>query len=90
MWRVLVEVDLLAQKEYFSLMETVTLKIDKKHITLLREEAKALGRSEASVVRDLIKQQSLRSHVDVRGRFVGGDFSFGLGRSFNRSLAGII
>jgi hypothetical protein len=51
-----VEVDLLAQKEYFSLMETVTLKMDRKHIALLREQAKVLGRSQAAVVRDLIQQ----------------------------------
>jgi predicted DNA-binding protein len=51
-----VGVDPLAQKEYFSLMETVTLKMDRKHIALLRNQAKALGRSQASVVRDLIEQ----------------------------------
>lgn len=37
-------------------METVTLKMDKKHIKLLSEQAKALGRSQAAVVRDLIDQ----------------------------------
>ena len=37
-------------------METVTLKMDKRHITLLKQEAKALGRSQAAVVRDLIDQ----------------------------------
>jgi hypothetical protein len=52
-----------AQKEYFSLMETVTLimeivtlKMDRKYIALLREQAKALGRSQAAIVGDLIKQ----------------------------------
>ena len=35
-------------------METVTLKMDRKHIALLKEQAKALGRSRAAVVRDLI------------------------------------
>jgi Ribbon-helix-helix protein, copG family len=49
-------VDLLPQKKYFCLMETVTLKMDRKHITLLKEQAKALGRSQAAVVRDLIDQ----------------------------------
>jgi hypothetical protein len=56
MRRVFVGVDPLAQREYFSLMKTVTLKMDRKHIALLREQAKALGRSQASVVRDLIEQ----------------------------------
>jgi hypothetical protein len=42
--------------EYYSSMETVTLKMDMKHIALLREQAKALGRSRAAVVRDLIEQ----------------------------------
>jgi hypothetical protein len=37
-------------------METVTLKMERKHIALLREQAKALGRSQAAVVRDLIEQ----------------------------------
>jgi hypothetical protein len=37
-------------------METVTLKMDRKHITLLKAQAKALGRSQAAVVRDLIDQ----------------------------------
>ena len=37
-------------------METVTLKMERKHIALLKEQAKALGRSQAAVVRDLIDQ----------------------------------
>ena len=40
-------------------METVTLKMDRKHIALLREQAKALGRSQAAIVRDLIDQHLL-------------------------------
>jgi len=35
-------------------METVTLKMDRRHIALLKEQAKALGRSQAAIVRDLI------------------------------------
>ena len=35
-------------------METVTLKLDRKHIKLLSEQAKAVGHSRAAVVRDLI------------------------------------
>ncbi len=41
-------------------METVTLKMDRKHIALLKERAKALGRSQASVVRDLIDEHLAR------------------------------
>jgi len=37
-------------------METVTLKMDQKHIALLNEQAKALGRSKAAIMRDLIEQ----------------------------------
>jgi hypothetical protein len=37
-------------------METVTLKLDRKHIKLLSEQAKAIGHSRAAVVRDLIDQ----------------------------------
>ena len=35
-------------------METVTLKMDKRHIKLLSEQAKAVGRSQAAIVRELI------------------------------------
>jgi Ribbon-helix-helix protein, copG family len=37
-------------------METVTLKMERKQIALLKERAKALGRSQAAVVRDLIDE----------------------------------
>lgn len=37
-------------------METVTLKMDRKHIALLKERAKVLGRSRAAVVRELIDE----------------------------------
>ena len=37
-------------------METLTLKMDRRHITLLKERAKALGRSQAAVVRELIEE----------------------------------
>ncbi|MGB8370282.1 MAG: ribbon-helix-helix protein, CopG family [Limisphaerales bacterium] len=37
-------------------METVTLKMERKHVVLLKERAKALGRSQAAIVRDLIDQ----------------------------------
>ena len=37
-------------------METVTFKMDRKHIALLKERAKALGRSQAAIVRDLIDE----------------------------------
>jgi hypothetical protein len=35
-------------------METVAFKMDRRHIALLRQRAKALGRSQAAIVRDLI------------------------------------
>jgi hypothetical protein len=37
-------------------METVTLKMERRHIALLKERAKTLGRSRAAVVRDLIDE----------------------------------
>jgi len=37
-------------------METVTLKMDRKHIALLKERAKVLGRSRAAIVRELIDE----------------------------------
>ena len=41
-------------------METVTLKMDRRHVALLKERAKALGRSRAAVVRDLIDEHLAR------------------------------
>lgn len=35
-------------------METVTLKMDRRHIQMLKDQADATGRSQAAVVRDLI------------------------------------
>jgi hypothetical protein len=35
-------------------METVTLKLDRRHIERLKDHAQATGRSHAAVVRDLI------------------------------------
>jgi hypothetical protein len=49
-------IDFLPQKKYFCHVETVTLKLERKQIALLKEQAKALGRSQAAVVRDLIDQ----------------------------------
>jgi hypothetical protein len=37
-------------------METVSLKMDRKQIALLRERAKALRRSQAAIVRELIDE----------------------------------
>ena len=37
-------------------METVTLKMDRRHIGLLKDRAKARGCSQAEVVRELIEQ----------------------------------
>jgi len=35
-------------------METLTLKLDQRHLQRLKEQAEASGRSQAAVVRDLI------------------------------------
>jgi hypothetical protein len=37
-------------------VQTVTLKMNRQQIALLREKAKVLGRSQGAVVRDLIEQ----------------------------------
>lgn len=37
-------------------METVTLKLDRRHVQKLRDRSKATGRSQAAVVRDLIER----------------------------------
>jgi Ribbon-helix-helix protein, copG family len=37
-------------------METVTLKLDRRHIQILKDRAKATGRSQAAVIRELIEQ----------------------------------
>ena len=37
-------------------MQTVTLKMKRQQIALLREQAKSLGRSQGAIVRDLIEQ----------------------------------
>jgi hypothetical protein len=43
-------------------METVTIKLDRRHIERLRHHARATGRSTAAVVRDLIDR-----HLGGRG-----------------------
>ena len=37
-------------------METVTLKVDRRHIEMLKQHAEASGRSQAAVIRDLIER----------------------------------
>lgn len=37
-------------------METVTLKLDRRHVQKLKERAVATGRSQAAVVRELIER----------------------------------
>ena len=44
-------------------METVTLKLDRRHIQRLKDQAAASGRSQAAVVRDLIDR-----HLNGRKR----------------------
>jgi hypothetical protein len=47
-------VDLLSGGEYRSPMETVTLKMDRRHVELLKAHAATRGCSQAAVVRELI------------------------------------
>lgn len=37
-------------------METVTIKMERRHLALLKERARALGRSQAAIIRDLIDE----------------------------------
>ena len=60
-------------------METVTLKMDQRHVQLLKDHAEASGRSQGAVVRDLIdrhlgtrKRRSLHDQVkDLCGTIDG-------------------
>jgi len=49
-------VEWLSPGQYFGFMQTVTLKMDRKQIALLRERAKVLRRSQAAIVRELIDE----------------------------------
>jgi hypothetical protein len=51
-------------------METVTLKLDRYHVELLRRRAQASGRSQGAVVRDLIEQHlgQTRKRVSLHDR----------------------
>jgi hypothetical protein len=49
-------IDFLPEKQYFGVMETVTLKMDRRQVQLLKERAEALGCSQAAVVRNLVEQ----------------------------------
>jgi hypothetical protein len=60
-------------------METVTLKLDRRHIQRLKDQALASGRSQAAVVRDLIdrhlsgRKRSLHDQAkDLCGSTSGG------------------
>ena len=60
-------------------METVTLKLDRRHIQRLKDQADASGRSQAAVVRDLIdrhlgrRKRSLHDQAkDLCGSVSGG------------------
>jgi predicted DNA-binding protein len=37
-------------------MKTVTVKLERQQVAILKEQARALGRSQAAIVRDLIEQ----------------------------------
>jgi len=56
-------------------METVTLKMDRRHIQMLKDRAEATGRSQAAVVRDLIERnlgRKKRPSLHDRARDVCG------------------
>ena len=58
-------------------METVTLRLERRHIKLLKDYARALGRSQAAVIRDLIDQYLERKtrvslHEQVKDLCGGG------------------
>jgi hypothetical protein len=44
----------MPRQYYHQEVDTVTLKLDRRHIQWLKDHAKATGRSQAAVVRDLI------------------------------------
>jgi predicted DNA-binding protein len=59
-------------------METVTLKMDRRHIQMLKSQAESTGRSQAAVVRDLIDQhlgKKRRSSLHERAKDVCGSLS---------------
>ena len=49
-------------------METVTLKLDRRHIQRLKDHADATGRSQAAVVRDLIDRHLGRRKASLHDR----------------------
>ena len=49
-------------------METVTLKLDRRHIQKLMDQAEATGRSKAAVVRDLIDRHLGRKKPSLHDR----------------------
>ena len=53
-------------------METVTLKLERRHIEMLKERARASGRSRAAIVRELIEQHLGKTLVQLPGEAVVG------------------
>ena len=61
-------------------METVTLKLDRRHIQMLKDQAQASGRSQAAVVRDLIERYlagKKRASLHDQARDLCGSISAG-------------
>jgi hypothetical protein len=50
------------------MMETVTFKLDRRHIQRLKDHAEATGRSQAGVVRDLIDRHLGRKKRSLHDR----------------------
>jgi hypothetical protein len=71
-------------------VETVTLKLDRRHVELLEAQADASGRSKAAVVRDLIERHlGSRNRRSLHDRAVGLCGSVSAGRTAStRSLRG--
>jgi hypothetical protein len=71
-------------------VESVTLKLDRRQVALLEQQAKALGRSRAAIVRDLIDQhlaQKKRPSLYDRARQFCGSVS-GPSNMSTRKLTG--
>ena len=49
-------------------METVTLKLDRRHIQRLKDQAESTGRSQAAVVRELIDRHLGRKKPSLHER----------------------
>ncbi len=71
-------------------MDTVTLKLERRHVRMLKDQADATGRSQAGVVRDLIERHLVtrkRRSLHDRAADLCGSLSAGR-RASSRALKG--